>query len=328
MTPSAPILDARSIRKSFRMGDSEIDVLKGVDFAVHEGEFVAIEGRSGSGKSTLLHILGSLESLGDGTTAYSGSEYTLREPPAEAWLLSRLRSLPMAVVNELSSIIAQILLVMKVVTKEQMTVWCLLVAVGIICQLLALSYLVAITLHWWRWREYRRQQRRAAGLRNRAFGFVFQFYHLLPELNVLENVMLPAMVEYSFFRYLAKRRELRQRAIDILTELGLSHRLKHRSSQLSGGERQRVGDCPCPDELPPRCSSLMSPPATSISRPAGRSCTCWKCFTTRARPSSWSLTTARSPGRPTVSSSLPKAVSAKCARTMSALTVSNSSKGQ
>jgi lipoprotein-releasing system ATP-binding protein len=79
-----------------------------------------------------------------------------------------------------------------------------------------------------------------SGLRNTQFGFVFQFYHLLPELNVLENTLLAAMVEHSWFSFRAKRAALRNRATEVLQRLGMSHRLKHRPSQLSGGERQRV----------------------------------------------------------------------------------------
>jgi lipoprotein-releasing system ATP-binding protein len=77
-------------------------------------------------------------------------------------------------------------------------------------------------------------------LRNRQFGFVFQFYHLLPELNVIENVMLGAMIEWSWFAFHARKKELRNRAAALLKEMELDHRLKHRPNQLSGGERQRV----------------------------------------------------------------------------------------
>ena len=79
-----------------------------------------------------------------------------------------------------------------------------------------------------------------ATMRNKEFGFVFQFYHLLPELNVLENVMLTAMVELDTFAFRARRKELEARAVELLGSFGLGHRLKHRASQLSGGERQRV----------------------------------------------------------------------------------------
>ncbi len=71
-------------------------------------------------------------------------------------------------------------------------------------------------------------------------GFVFQFYHLLPELNVRENVLLPAKVEASTFAWLARRGQARKRAAELLAELGLKERIAHRPSELSGGERQRV----------------------------------------------------------------------------------------
>jgi len=77
-------------------------------------------------------------------------------------------------------------------------------------------------------------------LRNRVFGFVFQFYHLLPELNVLENVLLPCMVGNSVMAWFSRRQELRQQARELLARMGLSERLKHRPNELSGGERQRV----------------------------------------------------------------------------------------
>jgi len=77
--------------------------------------------------------------------------------------------------------------------------------------------------------------------RNRDVGFVFQFYHLLPELTVLENAMLPSMVGLSRLAWLTGRRtELRNRTAELLKTCGLGHRLKHRPAELSGGERQRV----------------------------------------------------------------------------------------
>lgn len=77
-------------------------------------------------------------------------------------------------------------------------------------------------------------------LRNLHFGFIFQFYHLLPELNVLENTMLSAMVKHSWLGFRSNRKPLKDRAVRLLTQLGMEHRLKHRPNQLSGGERQRV----------------------------------------------------------------------------------------
>jgi len=76
--------------------------------------------------------------------------------------------------------------------------------------------------------------------RNEAVGFVFQFYHLLDELNVLENVLLPAMVSRSIVGWLGCRRRARKRAKELLESLGLAARIRHKPYQLSGGERQRV----------------------------------------------------------------------------------------
>ena len=76
--------------------------------------------------------------------------------------------------------------------------------------------------------------------RNRSIGFVFQFYHLLPELNVLENTFLPALVGLTRLGYYAHRAEIRGRAAELLAAFGLDHRLAHRPRELSGGERQRV----------------------------------------------------------------------------------------
>lgn len=77
--------------------------------------------------------------------------------------------------------------------------------------------------------------------RNRHVGFVFQQYHLLPELTALDNVLIAAMVGQSVPGWLGGGRgQARQRAMQILEQLGLQDRLKHRPNKLSGGERQRV----------------------------------------------------------------------------------------
>ena len=76
--------------------------------------------------------------------------------------------------------------------------------------------------------------------RNRMVGFVFQFYHLLDELNVLENVFLPVMAGKSVVGWFMSRRWAKGRARELLVLLGLSDRAKHKPYQLSGGERQRV----------------------------------------------------------------------------------------
>ncbi len=81
---------------------------------------------------------------------------------------------------------------------------------------------------------------RAALARNRRFGFVFQFYHLLPEFDAVENVLMPAMILQGAGEWRRRKRELRQRAETLLARFGLAERMHHRPPQLSGGERQRV----------------------------------------------------------------------------------------
>jgi lipoprotein-releasing system ATP-binding protein len=76
--------------------------------------------------------------------------------------------------------------------------------------------------------------------RNKTVGFIFQFYHLLDELNVLENIYLPAMTGRSVIGWLASRKAAKSRARELLAQLGLAERAKHKPYQLSGGERQRV----------------------------------------------------------------------------------------
>jgi lipoprotein-releasing system ATP-binding protein len=77
-------------------------------------------------------------------------------------------------------------------------------------------------------------------LRNRQFGMIFQFYHLLPELNTLENVLTPLMIAHGAWSFVRNRRRHRARAEELLEMVGLSHRLKHRPRELSGGEMQRA----------------------------------------------------------------------------------------
>ncbi len=156
------ILEAEGICKHYRMGAAEVRVLKGVDLAVKNGEFLAIVGASGSGKSTLLHILGTLDRPDKGIVRFEG------------------RNLREASERELNL------------------------------------------------------------FRNKMVGFVFQFYHLLDELNVLENVLLPAMGGTGIIGWLGSRRTAKKRAKELLSEVGLSKRANHKPYQLSGGERQRT----------------------------------------------------------------------------------------
>jgi len=156
------ILKANNLHKTYRMGQSQLHVLKGVQLAITRGDCVAVVGASGSGKSTLLHILGGLDRADKGHVEFDGQR------------------LDMFGGGELNR------------------------------------------------------------YRNKKVGFVFQFYHLLDELDILDNVLLPAMAGTGSLGWFAKRRSSRKRATELLGQVGLGERMRHKPYQLSGGERQRV----------------------------------------------------------------------------------------
>lgn len=81
---------------------------------------------------------------------------------------------------------------------------------------------------------YEMDQGSLSRLRNREIGFVFQFHHLLPELNALENTMMPALIARH------SKKQAIEMATDVLCKVGLEKRLTHRAGELSGGEQQRV----------------------------------------------------------------------------------------
>ena len=82
-------------------------------------------------------------------------------------------------------------------------------------------------------------QKKLAEKRNRIFGFVFQFYHLLPDFNALENVLMPRLIGRRFFKTVSKK-DHTEKAIQLLERVGLGKRINHRPNELSGGEKQRV----------------------------------------------------------------------------------------
>lgn len=82
---------------------------------------------------------------------------------------------------------------------------------------------------------YKLSDKKRSNLRNQNIGFVFQFYHLLPEFSAMENVMLPGLIRRG-----SDIAKLKKRAGDILSKVGLSARIDNRPTELSGGEQQRV----------------------------------------------------------------------------------------
>ena len=83
---------------------------------------------------------------------------------------------------------------------------------------------------------YALNDRDRANIRNQKIGFVFQFYHLLPELTALENVALPALIKSD----MAQKDVIDEKSLALLEKVGLKERRAHKPSQLSGGEQQRV----------------------------------------------------------------------------------------
>ena len=98
------------------------------------------------------------------------------------------------------------------------------------------------------------KEKELADFRNRHIGFIFQFHQLLPEFTTLENVMMPAMIACL------PEKEAEQRAIQLLTELGMEERLTHKPNQLSGGEKQRVAAAR---------AMMMSPDVILADEPSG-----------------------------------------------------------
>ena len=146
------MLEANKIVKTY----GNVEVLKGIDVQIDQGEVVSIVGPSGAGKTTLLQILGTLDFPTSGHVTYSGENITQ--------------------MND-----AQL-----------------------------------------------------GAFRNKNIGFIFQFHQLLPEFTAIENTCLPGFIG-GFVQD-----EVKARAKELLSFLGLGHRLEHKPSTLSGGEQQRV----------------------------------------------------------------------------------------
>jgi lipoprotein-releasing system ATP-binding protein len=156
MSTGKPLVVASGVKKSFQHMGRTLEVLRGIDLTIEEGEMIGIVGQSGAGKSTLLHCIGTLDIVSSGS--------------------------------------------IKVASEELTTM----------------------------------SGKRLAELRNRTIGFVFQFHHLLPEFNALENVLMPGLIQGR------SRKDMEPRASALLEEVGLKERMLHRPGELSGGEQQRV----------------------------------------------------------------------------------------
>ncbi|HLF18239.1 MAG TPA: ABC transporter ATP-binding protein [Candidatus Omnitrophota bacterium] len=152
------ILEASNIKRFYEQSARRLEVLKGIDLNIGEGEVLAIAGPSGAGKSTLLHILGGLDSPNEGRIRLDGDDL------------------------------------------------------------------------------YQVNDRRRAHIRNEKVGFIFQFYHLLPEFSALENVCLPLLVKEDA----QDIKRFKERGTDLLAKVGLKERVHHKPNELSGGEQQRV----------------------------------------------------------------------------------------
>jgi ABC-type lipoprotein export system ATPase subunit len=153
------LLSARDIRRTYRMGKREVEVLRGVSLDVQKGETLAIVGASGAGKSTLLYGLCGLDTPTSGAVLFNGQDI------------------------------------------------------------------------------YAMKSARRAQFRADSLGFVFQSYQLMPELSVLENVLMPAMARARFAK---PSKDSVGKAMELLEIVGLNDRATHRPAELSGGEQQRT----------------------------------------------------------------------------------------
>jgi len=153
---SDPILRVSGLKKTFSKNGVEINVIKGIDIDIYEGDFITIMGPSGAGKSTFLHILGTLDK------------------PSEGDIFFRDRNV-------------------KGFTEDE-----------------------------------------ESKFRNEKVGFVFQFYHLLQDFNVIENITMPLLIKRL------NPAEALSKAENFLEIMGLKHRRDHKPGELSGGEQQRV----------------------------------------------------------------------------------------
>jgi predicted ABC-type transport system involved in lysophospholipase L1 biosynthesis ATPase subunit len=222
MTGAACKLEVKDVHRRYHLAGHELHVLRGVSLQVHEGERVFLCGPSGSGKTTLLYILGGLEKPTEGDVFVSGNAL---------YGSAGSKLTPMMACGVMLSIFFPILIGTfgYMILKERSLVLAVLVLVG-------LPMLSGVLLRLLKKRlgelpPHRNMASQRARVRNKELGFVFQNYHLLPELTALENVALPALID---------GRPSQERAKQLLERVGLGERLHHLPTELSGGEQQRV----------------------------------------------------------------------------------------
>lgn len=150
------IIELKDIHKSYRIGDSEFPILKGIDLQIERGEFIALMGPSGSGKSTLMNIVGCLD-----------------RPTSGHFIL-------------LDQDISQ--------TSDD----------------------------------------ELARIRRVELGYIFQTFNLIGRISVLKNVEVPMMLNE------VAREKRKERALELLSSVGIAHRANFSPMKISGGERQRV----------------------------------------------------------------------------------------
>jgi putative ABC transport system ATP-binding protein len=151
------IIEVKDVIKSFKVGDGEVTVLKGISFEVKPGEFVSVVGPSGNGKSTLLNMITGIDRPTDGQVIVTGQQ-----------------------VHRMS--------------ENQLASW-----------------------------------------RGEHVGIIFQFFQMLPALNLLQNVILPMDFAGKY-----SSRERRERAMHLLEIVGLADQAEKLPSMVSGGQQQRA----------------------------------------------------------------------------------------
>lgn len=150
------IIEVKDVYHSYKLGNNNLEILKGINFSMVKGQWCCLLGASGSGKTTLMNLIGGLEKPTKGIIKIANEDIT----------------------------------------------------------------------------KYSRNN--TAKFRAEKIGFIFQSYHLLPEFTILENVAISGTLANKSWK------SAKDKALTLLTAVGLENRVNHRPSELSGGEQQRA----------------------------------------------------------------------------------------